>query len=251
MMKKSGTPWDAVHVRILGMLLLTTSMLSSPSTALAAYQGEAVANGGTIIGVVTFKGTPPALTPIVVNKDKQVCGKAPIFPQALRVGKHKGIRNVVVHLTDITRGKPLTSASVTLTQKGCGFRPHVLMVQTGGSVQVVNGDPITHNIHTFSFDNPQLNQAQPAGSPALAIKPTVPEIIKVQCDIHKWMAGWIIVTEHPYYAVTNDHGQFTLTGVPPGTYALEFWQEALGVVNQTVTVKANETVHVAVSMKNE
>lgn len=233
------------------MLLLMASILSTPSTAQAAYQGEAVADGGTISGIVTFTGTPPALKPIVVNKDKQVCGKTPIYSQDLLVGQHKGIQNVVVHLTDITRGKPLTSATVTLTQKGCGFRPHVLTVQTGGEVVVANVDPITHNIHTFSFDNPQLNQAQPAGAPTLTVNPTVPEIIKVQCDIHKWMAGWIVVAENPYYAVTDANGRFTLTGVPPGTYTLEFWQETLGLVNKTVTVKANETVHVAASMKNE
>jgi len=232
----------------LSAALWTASLFVAPIPSMAAYEGEAVANGGSISGVVTFKGTPPAPKAIIINKDKQVCGKTPIYSHDLVVGKNKGIRNVVVRLTDITRGKPQTPGSVTLTQKGCGFRPHVATVQTGGEVVVVNGDPVTHNIHTFSFDNPQLNQAQPAGSPSLAIKPTIPETIKVQCDIHKWMAGWIIVAEHPYYAVTDASGRFTLTDVPAGTYTLEFWQETLGVVTQKVTVKANQAVQVSAGM---
>jgi len=247
MRKHTRKLWNAIHISLSGALLMTV-MFAAPFTAMAAYEGEDVANAGAISGDVTYKGTPPALKPIMVNKDKQVCGKTPIYSQDLVVGKNKGIRNVVVRLTDITKGKPQIPASVKLTQKGCGFRPHVAMVQTGGKVVVANGDPITHNIHTFSFDNPQLNQAQPADAPALTIKPTVPETIKVQCDIHKWMAGWVIVAEHPYYAVTDKHGRFTLTDVPPGTYTLEFWQETLGVVTKKVTVKANQTAQVSAIM---
>jgi len=234
------------RTKLFGAMLMAIMLM--PFSAMAAYEGGTVTNGGTISGVITFKGTPPVLKPIVVNKDKQVCGKTPIYSQDLVIGKNKGIRNVVVRLTDITKGKPQTPVSVTLTQKGCGFRPHVVTVQTGGEVVVANGDPITHNIHTFSFDNPQLNQAQPAGSPTLTIKPTIPETIKVQCDIHKWMAGWVIVAAHPYYAVTDANGHFTLTDVPVGTYTLEFWQETLGVVTQSVTVKASQTAQVSAMM---
>jgi len=227
---------------------LLTAIMLMPFSAMAAYVGGPVTNGGTISGAVTLNGAPPTLKPIMVNKDKQVCGKTPIYSKDLLVGKNKGIGNVVVRLTDISKGKPQTPVSVTLTQKGCGFRPHVVTVQTGGEVVVANGDPVTHNIHTFSFDNPQLNQAQPAGSPTLTIKPTIPETIKVQCDIHKWMAGWVIVAEHPYYAVSDADGHFTLTDVPAGTYTLEFWQETLGVVTQSVTVQAGQTVQVSAQM---
>jgi len=247
MIKQACKCYDAIYLKLLGALL-TASILAAPFTATAAYEGGAVANGGSISGVVTFKGTPPALTPIVVNKDKQVCGKTPIYSQDLLVGKQLGIKNVVVRLTDITKGKAQKPIPVTLTQKGCGFRPHVVTVQTGGEVVVANGDPVTHNIHTFSFDNPQLNQAQPAGSPTLTIKPTIAETIKVQCDIHKWMAGWVVVAEHPYYAVSDADGHFTLTDVPAGSYTLEFWQESLGVVTQKVTVQAGQTAQVSAQM---
>ena len=238
---------DVVHrTNLLGTLLMAIMLM--PLTAMAAYEGGTVSNGGVISGTVVFKGTPPTLKPIVIDKDPQVCGKTPIYPQDLLVGKDKGIRNVVVHLTDITKGKLQAPASVTLTQKSCGFHPHVLTVQPGGEVVVVNGDPVTHNIHTFSFDNLPLNQAQPAGSPTLAIKPTVSETVKVQCDIHKWMGGWVIVAENPYYAVTDASGHFTLKDVPAGTYTMEFWQETLGAITKKVTVKANQTTQVSAAM---
>jgi len=237
-----------VPVMALAMIFGGTAILFPIFSAEAAYKGMTVKNGGTITGVVTFKGTPPAPQSIKVDKDKKVCGKTPMVSQALLVGKKKGIQNAVVRLTDITKGKPLKIETILLDQKGCRFQPHVLMAQAGGSVEVVNDDPLTHNIHTFSFENAQLNQAQPKGSPKLTIEPTIPETIKVQCDIHKWMEGWMIVSEHPYYALTDRNGKFTLTNVPPGTYTLEIWHEMLGLVNQTVTVKAQKSVNVSATL---
>jgi len=207
-----------------------------------------VKTGGIITGLVTFKGTPPSPQSITVDKDKKVCGKTKMVSQTLLVGKKKGIQNVVVRLTDITKGKTPKTETILLDQKGCRFHPHVLMVQAGGTVNVVNGDPLTHNIHTFSFENAQVNQAQPKGSPKLTIEPTIPETIKVQCDIHKWMEGWMIVAEHPYYALTDTDGKFTLTNVPPGTYTLEIWHETLGVATQHVTVKGNQSVKVSITL---
>ncbi len=247
-MKQYRGFWNRIPVLILAMMLGVATILLPLSSADAAYKSITVKNGGTITGVVTFKETPPAPQPIKVDKDKKVCGTTPMVSQALVVGKKKGIQNAVVRLTDITTGKPLPTKTVILDQKNCRFHPHVLMVPAGGSVEVVNDDPLTHNIHTFSFENAQVNQAQPKGSPKLTIKPTIPETIKVQCDIHKWMEGWIIVAAHPYYILTDTNGKFTLTNVPPGTYTLEIWHETLGLVNQTVTVKAQKSVNVSVTL---
>jgi hypothetical protein len=75
-----------------------------------------------------------------------------------------------------------------------------------------------------------------------------PEIVKVSCDAHPWMTGWIVVTDHPYVAVTDERGAFRLAGVPPGSYTLSLWHETLGEQRQEVTVRAGEEKLIALEM---
>jgi uncharacterized protein (DUF2141 family) len=75
------------------------------------------------------------------------------------------------------------------------------------------------------------------------------EIVKITCDAHPWMTGWIVVSEDPYVAVTDASGNFKIENVPPGTYTLEAWHETLGSTKQQVAVKAGETAKVAFELK--
>ena len=214
-----------------------------------AYQGGAVAEKGSISGVVKFAGQPPATKPLEVNKDQATCGKTKPA-EAVILGADKSVKNAVVRLTNISKGKPLDAATkVVLDQVKCRFVPHVAIVPVGASLEIKNSDPITHNIHTFSIDNDPINKAQPKTLPVISTKFTAPETVKTQCDIHKWMSTWIIAADHPYYALTDDKGQFKLADVPPGTYQMEVWHEALGKVTKEVTVKANADAVVSVELK--
>lgn len=218
-------------------------------SSLLAYEGGAVAEKGSISGVVKVAGQPPAGKPIEVNKDQAICGTS-IPLETLIAGADKGVKNSVVRLTNITKGKPVdTAAKLVLDQVKCHFVPHVVIVPVGATLEIKNSDPITHNIHTFSIDNDPINKAQPKTLPVIATKFTAPETIKAQCDIHKWMNTWIVTAEHPYYAVTDDKGQFKLTEVPPGTYQLEIWHETLGKVTKEVNVKANADTTVLAELK--
>lgn len=218
------------------------------SSSFAAYQGGPVAEKGTISGVVKLAGPPPALKPLKVNKDQATCGKTQPL-EALLLGSDKSVKNAVVRLTNISKGKPLdTAAKAVLDQAKCRFVPHVNIVPVGATMEIKNSDPITHNIHTFSIDNDPINKAQPKTLPVITTKFTAAEIVKTQCDIHKWMSTWIIVADHPYHALTDDKGQFKLSDVPPGTYQMEVWHEALGKVTKEVTVKANSEAVVSVEL---
>ena len=214
-----------------------------------AYQGGPVAEKGAISGVVKLAGPPPALKPLQVNKDQATCGKTqPV--EALLLGSDKSVKNAVVRLTNISKGKALdTAAKAVLDQVKCRFVPHVNIVPVGATMEIKNSDPITHNIHTFSIDNDPINKAQPKTLPVISTKFTAPEIIKTQCDIHKWMSTWIIVADHPYHAITDGKGEFKLTDVPPGNYQMEIWHENLGKVTKEVTVKANSDTAVPVELK--
>ena len=210
--------------------------IAGTGVAARAYDAVAVRDGGTISGTIKLSGAVPPATTIKVTKHAEQCG--PEVPyEALIVGADKGIKNVVVWITEVTKGKAW-SAKAVIDQRKCHFRPHVAVAQAGTEVEILNSDGILHNFHTYSTRNPSFNKAQPKFRPRMTAKFAVPEIIKVTCDDHPWMKGWLVVSEHPYVAVTDDRGSFRLTDVPAGTYRVEIWHETLGVQVKTVSVRA-------------
>jgi plastocyanin len=166
------------------------------------------------------------------------------------VGDSGGIANAVVRIKGITKGKPFPGGDQppTLDQRVCQFRPHVVLVPAGGTLSVLNSDGILHNVHTYAEANTPVNKAQPGFKKQIQLKFEKPELpVRVECDAHSWMRGWIIVQEDPYYAVTDENGNFSIGDVPAGTYDVEIWQETLGKKNASVTVAAGGEAEVAVS----
>lgn len=232
----------------IGVATLCAAVVAAGTTL--AYEGGDVSGGGSITGTVKYQGDPPPPAKIAVTKDNDVCGQEKTSPDLL-VGADKGIKNAIVRITNIQKGKklPEPSGKATFDQKTCEFAPHVLLFPAGTTVEITNSDGILHNIHTTSEANPSFNQAQPKFKKVIERKVDKPEMpIKVQCDAHGWMHGWWISAEHPYYAITDDKGAFTLTDVPPGDYEIEIWQEVLGKQTQKVSVKGGEAAKLDVSM---
>ena len=214
----------------------------------SAYEGGEVKDGGTISGSTKFAGAAPARKEIQVTKDNEVCGKEKHLSWDLIVGPNKGIENVVVRLVDIKKGKKWPSTKPTLDQRGCVYTPHVVVAPAGGEMDILNSDGILHNIHTYSTANPAFNKAQPKFKKVMPADFKKPETIKVTCDAHAWMLGWIVVSDHPYVAVTDEKGDFTLKDVPPGHYKLEIWHETLGKSVKEVTVKPKEETKVQIEL---
>lgn len=228
---------DIIKGRTLMAVLTGTSLaLSSP---VFGYEAGAVSDGGSISGTILLAGDAPApkAKAIEVTKDVNVCGKTQKYDESLVVDENKGVKNVVVSITEIASGKEW-AASEPLDQKECVYTPHIVLTPADAELEILNNDGILHNIHTYSEANPAFNQAQPKFKKKLKKTFASPEYIKVTCDAHNWMTGWIVVMDHPYYAVTNEAGSFTLTDVPAGEYELKIWHETLGESMQTVTVEA-------------
>ncbi|MFQ5913458.1 MAG: carboxypeptidase regulatory-like domain-containing protein [Nitrospinota bacterium] len=225
--------------------------LAAPASA---YETKKGLEGGTIAGVVKFEGAAPAPKQIEVKKNKEVCGKKPIYDESLAVGKGGGIRWAVARLLNVESGKAWDLKKAVIDQNGCFFTPHVAITRMKKSVRVLNNDGLLHNFHSFPKKNKAVNKAQPKFLKKMTLKGKFfrkPEIINVKCDVHAWMSGYIVVAENPYYAVTGADGKFKLENVPAGKYKLEIWQEKLGRVVHAVTVKAKETTNVSVSMNKK
>lgn len=196
-------------------------------------------DAGSLSGRIAYAGAPPPKKKVDVTKDKEVCAKSDIYDESLVVGPDKGLKNAVITVVGAKGGK-FASQKVELDQKGCQYTPRVVVVPTTGELDILNSDGILHNIHTSSTANPAINKAQPKFKKVLTEKFTKPEIIKAACDAHGWMSGWIVATDHPFVAVTDDKGNFAIKDVPPGKYTVEIWHETLGKQVKEVTIKAKE-----------
>ena len=216
------------------------------------YATMAVGNGGKITGVVKFEGEVPEMKKLDINKDKVVCGKEAKYDESVVVGEGMELKNTIVYLMDIAKGKDFDAKAKKpeMDQEGCKFTPHVQIVPVGARLTMLNNAPITHNVHIFLNDadmGQDINKSQNRRLKKLRI-PAIAEAggpVEVKCDIHSWMKAYIAYVPHPYFAVTNEKGEFTLEDVPAGTYKLGYWHEACGTNNkepQTITVKAGEEV---------
>jgi plastocyanin len=217
------------------------------AVALCAGASTARADGGSIAGTVKYDGSAPAPKQVEVTKDKEVCAVKPHFEQDLIVGSDGGIANALVYIAEAKgENKPET---VDFDQKGCNYEPHVLAFPAGSTIKIKNDDGILHNIHTYSTKNPTVNIAQPKFKKVVDVKVEQPELIRVTCDAHGWMHGWWFSSANPYFAVTDDKGNFTIKDVPPGDYEVTIWQEKLGENKQKVSVKAGAAATLNVTMK--
>ena len=205
--------------------------------------------GGTIKGVVRLTGGAVEQKKLAVTVDQYICGKEKLTEDIV-LSPDRGIRNAVVSVQHPPPGAKWEAASPTVKvdQKECLFLPHVVVVPVAGTVEFLNSDRLLHNLKSFSKANSPFNKAHPKAR-TIPVVFKEPEIIRVECDLHSWMRAWVVVAAHPFYAVTNDQGGFTLDGVPAGKYTLQVWQERLGTVTRDVTVGDRDVATVTVEMK--
>lgn len=208
------------------------------------------ASAGTIKGSVRYSGAPVERKKILVSIDQYLCGKEKEAGDLL-LSPNSGIRNVVVSLQGVPAGAklPANPASVKMDQIKCDFIPRVVIVPVGGTVEFLNSDRLMHNVRSGGKGNPPFNRAQPHAR-TIAIGFKHPEVLRVDCDLHSWMRGWVVVAEHPFYTLTNEAGEFVIEKVPPGKYTLQLWQETLGTTTQEITVTGDST-SVAVRMQKK
>jgi plastocyanin len=220
-----------------------TTMLAVAVVAVAALlagPGPAAAQGGTISGEVKVSGAVPAPKVLKINKDVEVCGAEKKIVE-VAVGPGNGLADAVVAVAGAKGAK--AAKKPVLDQKGCEFRPHVV-VMAPGELDILNSDGVLHNIHTYSTANPSINKAQPKFKKTMTEKFEKPEAIKVQCDAHSWMLGWIYVTESAA-AITDEKGGFKIENVPAGKHKVEVWHPVLGKQTKEVEVKAGQDAKVS------
>ncbi len=217
------------------LVVIVAGLAAGPYTACERY---AKPIGGTIRGTVRVEGNVPKLPPLNITKDRDVCKDVP--NESLVVGPDNGLGNAVVAVIGVPKEtmprEPHTIPIFQLSNEQCRFIPHVLAMEFDADLEISNRDRI---LHTAKAHKSQINIGlfpgrivrKPIGAPELGP-------VKVTCEIHPWMLGWIFLTDNPYYAVSDIHGEYEIDNVPPGKYKLTFWHELFGIEQKAVEVKA-------------
>jgi hypothetical protein len=212
-----------------------------------AYEAGAVEGGGSIEGVVRFNGAVETRT-VVPTKDMAICG-APRQEPVIRVGADKAVESAVVYLVGVTAGKPWPAAAGApkLNQQNCRFEPEVQVIPAG-PLDVMNSDPVLHNTQGFYGRRSAFNIALPNQGQVIPVALQRPGAVRIDCDAHGWMEGWIYVVDNPYFAATGADGAFSITDVPPGDYTLVAVQPSTGPVETKVTVTGGQATRLDIEL---
>ncbi len=209
---------------------LITLLLISTATVMSA----------DISGIIKLDGPQPKRPPLPLTPESRKLYEGKPYPRdEVELVSAKGeIKNVFVYIRKgLPAGKTYNTPkkAALLDQKQSMFRPRIQGLFVGQDFAMRNSDPIIHNVRSLSQENRPFNIAQPAGTPDRLKRFSDKEgPIELRCDYHRWMRAFIFVMEHPFFAVTDAQGRFTIKNLPPGEYTLATWHESFGENNQTI-----------------
>lgn len=219
-----------------------------------AYESATVTNGATLQGKITFTGTAPEPKIFELRRyyDREYCGALSDghghrLLKEVNLGSDGGLKDVVVVVEGIEKGKPFTFTDAEVEASLCQFLPFVTVVSDKRKVTVFNRDPVSHDIQGYAYDQSGVDIV--LHRPALHVSGTtdIVQLVKgrkvftMQCGMHPYMQNWGYAIDNPYYAVTGPTGAFTIGDLPAGTYHVKAWHPVLGVQERDVTVKSNGT----------
>ena len=225
------------------MLMLLAAALTFAQSESQSTKKVYQPNGseGSFKGTVSLSGTPPGPYKIDMSADP-VCDQTNpnLFTEYLEVSDGR-LANVLIYvktsaaLDGLTFETPATN--VVLDQRGCRFMPHVLGLRVNQTLEIRNSDNTTQNVHPTPKLNLEWNYSQAPLSEPLMKSFIHSEItIPFKSNQHPWMKAYVGVFAHPFFAVTDSKGAFTIKGLPAGNYTIAAWHEEFGEKTIDVTV---------------
>lgn len=167
-----------------------------------------------------------------------------VASQSVIVDADGGLKNVFVYVKEGLDGQKFSvpEEPVILDQKGCLYSPRVLGIRAGQTLTMVNSDEMLHNLHAMPTINKGFNIGQPVQGLRTNKSFALPEImIPIRCEVHRWMASYVGVIDHPFFATTDADGTYTIPGLPPGDYVIEAWHETYKTQQKSVSIGLGDT----------
>jgi plastocyanin len=244
--RRSGQAQSRRRLGSQAAVLAAAVALAVAATAARPTVGVAAATGGTIKGRVRFTGPEPGNKVIRMGMDPMCAaanqGKRPVNEVYL-VGDDNTLGNVFVKVEGTFPPTPVPSTPVEIDQRACVYTPRVVGARVGQTLRVRNSDNWLHNVHTDSAKRNGINQSTPKAGLDVDLLLKDEEILRVGCDVHRWMTAWVGVVSHPYFAVSEGkNGTFTIANVPAGHRTITAWHESFGALTKAVDVKDGQTV---------
>ncbi len=208
----------------------------------------------SLSGKIVYDGPAPKRASLETEGDPKchaMHSDEPLKSDREVVSADGGVRWAFAYIKNPPAGDyPAPSTAAHMDQVGCAYTPHVLGVQVGQKVEIKNSDPTLHNVRGIARTNKPFNFGQPEGSaPRERVFDKAENEIRLKCDIHSWMTGYIFAMEHPFFAVSDENGAFSISGLPAGDYTLVVWHESFGEQEVLVTVGADGSGSATVTFK--
>lgn len=223
-------------------LLMLAGLAALTATLAVAENGQ-----GTITGTVRLVGPPPTIPTVLPETDFDMCGSVARPKQSLLLGSNQTVHNAIVYLAGYTQNSPGdgTNNAIIIDQRDCEFVPRIQIARSGVPLILRNSDPILHvvRIDLMSSTNGPRTLLK-AATPYTGFEKLYqlanfrePTLLQVTSgNGHEWMAAYIAVLPHPWAALTDENGRFTLHNVPAGTHRIYAWHETLGTLVHDVHV---------------
>ena len=203
---------------------------------------------GTLKGHVKYDGKPPKKKTLRMDADP-VCGAAHtdrVYNENFKMAEDGSMEEALIYIKDVSYSEGVPSEPTILDQKGCVYVPHVFGMIAGQQLLIKNSDATLHNIHSLPKINKEFNFAMPkvVKEKKSTFSKSEPNPFYIKCDVHPWMKTWVLVSDHPYFAVTDAKGNFSIDGIPAGTYEVVCWQEKFKKkpLTKSVIIGDGETV---------
>lgn len=238
----------------IGILALLSGAVPGQS-----YDVVEVEHGGTIEGTITLDGTVPEPKGfnLVTFPDPAYCGRISNgrgwrLLHDFVVSHEGGLKDAIVFLEGVQAGKPFEVSVPLIEARDCMFQPFMTVVRNGHAVEVVNMDPVMHDIQGYEtsleagarvlFNTPLIMNHQHRRGDLHAMHNHAPgksligpiylnkgrRTFYMQCGFHAYMESWAMAVNNPYYALTDADGTFKIDQIPPGTYQLVVWHPQTG-----------------------
>jgi tetratricopeptide (TPR) repeat protein len=217
------------------------------------YKYQKITNGGSFTGVASIKGPipNPRVFHLVHSPNIEFCsrisdGKGHRIVYDFEVGKGGELKNTLIAIKGITKGKPFPDKVQKFNIDRCRSDKYIIGINNGEDILVENTDPIVHEIATYEIRSPHIQQKSNR-----QVLPKTSQIrsafidhraseFTIKCNLHPFLQTRGFMVDNPYYAITDDNGAFNIPDIPPGTYEVIAWHPLIPTLSGTITIKENE-----------